>query len=143
MKKKRMIAMGLAMGLTLALTGCTTPYERKDVAAYVQDKLGLTDAVVAEERREVHGEDDYTDYIWDVTEADGTVFCVLDDYYWGMESVQNSLRDNWNEVHIRQYLDQADLTGFRVEADEDEMSIVTQVGGFAGRTELREPRSTA
>ena len=84
-------------------------------------------------------DDDYIDHLWEVTEADGTVFYVLDDYYYGMEWVTNSLSNNWNDVHVKEYLDQADTSGFDIDEPDEQhfMASVELTGTYRTRDELR------
>lgn len=142
--RKRIFLAGLLVFLMLAMvmmTGCTKNYDRSDIKQYVKDELGLKGFSVSKEPTEVTNPDDgYTDYLWEVTESDGTVFYVLDDYYYGMEWVTNSLRNNWNAVHVREYLQQADTSGFEIEepGEDDLMASVALTGTYRTRKELLE-----
>lgn len=126
--------------ILLSLTACTKKYGRNDVEKYVRDTLGLKGFTVSRTCQDIVDSEGYTDHLWTVTESDGTVFNVLDDYYYSLEWVSNSLRDNWNNVHVRQYLGTADLTGFEIDdpGKEHPMAGVTLTGTYRSRSELHE-----
>ena len=79
------------------LSGCTTKYEQKDIYDYIEENYALEDVKVSKERTELTGEDDYTDYLWEIT-ADDIKFRVLDDYHWGMETLTNHLTDEYSPI---------------------------------------------
>lgn len=140
--KKLNILPGLLLVMTTAviLTSCTKEYDRGDIAQYVEDELGLSGFTVSRTYTEVTDPDDeYIDHLWEVTEADGTVFYVLDDYYYGMEWVSNSLSNNWNDVHVREYLSRADTSGFDIDVPDEQhfMASVELTGTYRTRDELR------
>ena len=83
------------------LSGCTKDYGRNDIGDYVKERCGIRSFKVSKEPAEVTSDEDtYTDYLWTVTEKDGTEFHVLDDYHWGMEALVNSLRTDYFSVHL-------------------------------------------
>ena len=129
----------MTLAVMLILCGCTTKYDRGDIEKYVRDELGLRGFTVSRTYTEITNSDDgYTDHLWEVTEADGTVFFVLDDYYYSLEWVENTLRDNWSAVHVRQYLKGADLTGFSIDdpVEEHPMAAPEITGTYSSRSEL-------
>ncbi len=88
----------LFMSMTL-LSGCVTEYKRSDIQKIVREDMGIKNAVVSDTYREFEGEDGYTDRIWTITVNDsGLVFNIIDDYHWGMESLTNSLKNDYNEA---------------------------------------------
>ena len=137
--KRPILAILILMPLLL-LAGCTEKYGSKDVEQYVRDELGLSGFTVSDTCRDITDEEGYTDHLWEVTESDGTVFYVMDDYYYAMEWVENSLRNNWNETHVRKYLADADLTGFEIDdpGEEHPMAGVELTGTYSKRGELHD-----
>ena len=134
------ISLILIMIACVILSGCTNEYDRKDIEKYVRDDLGLTGFTVSRSYTEIKDDDGYTDHRWEVTESDGTVFYVLDDYYYSFEFVTNSLRDNWNAVHVQKYLSTADLSGFDLDVPDEKhfMASVEITGTYSSRKELHE-----
>ena len=96
--KRCFVLLFFMVGL-LYLTGCTTDYDRDDIEKWIQEELQISGVSVARQYREVKGSDGYTDRLWDVIVPEtGLRFHVLDDYYWGMESMSNSLSTDYNEA---------------------------------------------
>lgn len=104
MLRKRKILTAVLSGLLIfCLTGCTTRYDRQDIGDYVKETIGLSEIAISETYRAQKGEDTYTDKIWTVKDRDsGLVFHVIDDFYWGMETMRNRLVSDYNEsvVHF-------------------------------------------
>ncbi len=127
-----------AMILCLLLCGCTKDYGHSDIEDYVRNELGLTGFRVSQEAEEEHSaDDDYTDYLWTVTESDGTVFHVLDDYHWGMEAVTNSLRNDRNDVHKLIFFENTPHGDLAVEDHvSEQLHYVIYTGSFSTRSEL-------
>ena len=97
--------------VVVLLSGCTTKYEQKDIYDYIEENYALEDVKVSKERTELTGEDDYTDYLWEIT-ADDIKFRVLDDYHWGMETLTNHLTDDYEDVMLKKYYDSKILPHF-------------------------------
>ncbi|MBR3310901.1 MAG: hypothetical protein IKG15_03645 [Solobacterium sp.] len=134
MKKQQLCA--LLAGILLA--GCTKDYGPDDIRKYVKDQHGLKSFDLSEEPEEVKGEDDYTDYLWTVTEKDGTVFHVLDNYYWGMEAMTNSLWDDYNDVHLKKFYEETEHDLITLETEENEkMLSSTLAGTYTGRAGMQ------
>ena len=143
MENRRMaVVCALLTVLTMSvLTGCTKKYNRGDIRQYVEETLGLRDFTVSRTYKEVRGPgDEYIDHLWEVTESDGTVFYVLDDYAYGTEWVTNSLRNNWDAVHLRIYLKDADVSGFDIEEPDEKYIMAGPVlaGTYSTRKELKD-----
>lgn len=146
---------GLLLLLTVLLlcltTGCTEKNDRNDIKNYVREELGLRDFDVSETPRELTDtHDPYTSYLWTVTEADGTRFLVLDDYYYGAEHVANQLLNNRNDVLVKAFMEKyeaahkAPSSGsenpvIALEVDEElPLKPVSLIGHFRTRKELAE-----
>lgn len=131
----RTIFIVLSVSVIL-LSGCTTKYEQEDIHKYIQETYGLKDVTVSRERIEIVDEEGYTDYIWEVT-ADGIKFRVLDNYCWGMESVTNYLRDDYENVMLKKYYDENLLPHFTFdEKIENGLYQNKLVGTFSTKEEL-------
>ncbi len=130
----------LIMTALLSLTACTKKYDRNDIKKYVHEELGLKDFTVSRTCTDIIDDEGRTDHRWEVTESDGTVFYVLDDYYYTFEWVSNSLRNNRNAVRVREYLRTVDLTGFEIDdpVEEHPMASPELKGWYSSRSELHE-----
>lgn len=97
---KKIISLVIALFIISALfSGCVTEYDIDDIKKEVEENIGVKNAVVSPSYTEFEGEDGYTDKIWTVIIPDsGITFHVVDDHYWGMESVTNYLRNDYNEA---------------------------------------------
>lgn len=94
MKKSGMFLL-FSLLLPLCLSGCVEDYDKQDIEALVEEKIGITDFTVSDETYTFIESDGYEDIVWSVTDnALGITFHVVDDFGWGMESVSNYL---WND----------------------------------------------
>lgn len=91
-----------ALALLLSLTACTEDYDRGDILEMAREETGLSRLAISETYEEVTGEDGYTDRLWTLSTREGLVFHMLDDYYWGMESMSNSVRSDYHDVWLAQ-----------------------------------------
>lgn len=121
----------------LLLAGCTKEYKKSDIEEYVRKNLGLSGFRVSSSYETLEDEEGYKDRLWTVTEQDGTVFGVLDDYGWGMESVSNWLHDDRNAVRLIQLYEQTDHDRIELEAGRAELHYAQLTGTFRSRSELR------
>ena len=120
------------------LAGCTKEYKRSDIEDYVKKNLELKGFRVSSSYETIEDDEGYKDRLWTVTEEDGTVFYVLDDYGWGMESVSNWLHDDWNAVHLIQLYEQTDHSRIELESGRKELHYAQLAGTFRNRKELSE-----
>lgn len=135
----RALALAVAAACALALPGCVTEYDRDAIAEEAASILGGGRVLISQTYEEHEGEDGYTDRMWTVVVPEtGLTFHIVDDRYWGMESVTNTLRDDY--VASALALVEDDLPEFehlRIEFDRDEtLSVARVVGGFADAEEL-------
>lgn len=94
--RKIVLTVFLCLAAGAFLAGCTVHYDREDIEEYLVEQYGLTDFRVSDRPRELEGEDGYTDFQWTVTlKENGLQFRVVDNYYWGMESMANYLLDDY------------------------------------------------
>ena len=84
----------------ITLSGCTEEYDRADIIKYVTQNCDIKKFSVSKDYEEVEGDDGYTDKVWTVTVNgdDKLEFVVHDDFHWGMESLTNSLNDDYKYV---------------------------------------------
>ncbi len=121
------------------------PSSESKIAGYVSNNYGLSGFAVSERPQEQISDDDHEkgrhkDYLWTVTEKDGTQFTVKDYYYYSNAAFSSPRRliDNYNSVHAQKYLQQADCRGFTLRGDVNEFyNGIWLEGGFSTRRELR------
>lgn len=135
----RALALVAATACALLLPGCVTEYDRDDIAREAANILGGGQVLVSRTYEEYEGEDGYTDRVWTVIVPEsGLTFSIVDDRYWGMESVTNTLRNDY--VASALALVEDDLPEFEhlhVELDTDEaLSVARVVGSFSDTDEL-------
>lgn len=82
----------------LSLGGCVKKYTRNDIKSYAKKITGRTNLTVSENYQEIQeDEEGYLDHLWTVVDEDSKVtFHVLDDFYWALEEVENSLLNDYN-----------------------------------------------
>lgn len=143
-------AAGAAVLVFVSLfSGGDEPSSRSKIADYVEKNCAISGFTVnSEPLKTVCSDDckagndhtDHYDYVWTVTEADGTQFKVRDYYYYSNAAFSGNRRkvDNYNSVHALKYLRQADCRGFILRGDvNDFYNGIWLEGGFADRRELR------
>ena len=97
---KKIISAAMVLCIaSIILSGCVTDYEISDIEKEISENIGVKNAIVFPVYTEFKGEDGYTDRIWTAEIPDsGIEFHVIDDYHWGMESVTNYLKTDYNEA---------------------------------------------
>ena len=96
--KKKLFLVSVISVLFISLfvlTGCTKKHTVDDIKDYIENEIGITNYKLDKEPTEKQDDDDYTDYYWHVKYKE-IEFDIIDDYYWGMESLTNTLFDNFN-----------------------------------------------
>lgn len=136
-----LLCLLLVCSAILPMTGCTTKkYNRRDIYKYVQEVCGLESFTVSKEPILIEGEDGYTDRLWTVIVQDGSelTFHVLDDFHWGMESVTNDLRTDYDAVVLKQIAGDYTFTDMKLEHDTNDafMESAILTGDFESREEL-------
>ncbi|MCR5795754.1 MAG: hypothetical protein K6G61_10480 [Solobacterium sp.] len=129
----------LTAALSLVLSGCTTKYEKKDIEKYVRDLTGSIFFIVSDTPEDITGEDGYTDHLWTVQEPGGIEYRVLDNYYWGMEAMTNSLYTDRDYVLAKRYFESKGHRDLVLEETVDERMLQVQAAGtFTDREGLRQ-----
>ena len=110
----------------LCLCGCTKKYTDDDVNDFIREKLNIADFEILSGPEDVKGEDGYTDQMWTVSTDvfgldEALVFHVYNDYFYGMEWVQNNLE---SDLYYQKQL--ILLEGFQVP---DGITIETHMDG--------------
>lgn len=139
----RKVALLAATLCALALPGCVTDYDRDDIAERAASILGGGHAYVSRTYEEHEGEDGYTDRVWTVVVPEtGLEFHIVDDRHWGMETLTNSLRDDYvASVLALVENDLPESAHLRLEFGTDEaLSVARVVGSFRDALELAECR---
>ena len=83
-----------------SLSGCVKKYTRSDIRSYARKITGRPNLTVSENYQEIQeDEEGYLDHLWTLVDEDSKVtFHVLDDYYWALEEVENSLLNDYNSA---------------------------------------------
>ena len=109
----------LILVCVVLITGCTKKYDNGDIKEYVKEldvfKTSSNTFKVSKESFFVVGEDGYKDNIWTVNakiDGEKIVFYVIDDYYYGSESVDNKLRSTYNYQAYVNAVDGIDIDDF-------------------------------
>lgn len=97
---KKIISYAMVLCIaSMIFSGCVTDYEKSDIEKEISENIGVKNAIVFPVYTEFKGEDGYTDRIWTAKIPDsGIEFHVIDDYHWGMESVTNYLKNDYDEA---------------------------------------------
>ena len=95
--------------LIVLLTGCSKKHNRSDVISYIETKLGLKGYELSDKFEEVKDSEGYTDYYWHVKYKD-IEFNVIDNYYYSMESISNSIMSDYEETVIKYYINKTNST---------------------------------
>lgn len=137
--RKSVFAM-ICILFSLCLCACTTEYERDDIAQLIKNDMGISDFILSEDYRAVEGEDGYTDKIWSVSIPDsGVEFHIIDDFYWGMEAVTNTLYNDYPRAvlfHVKDKLPKTDYLTIRSETDRYGIFQGSIIGQFENPEEL-------
>lgn len=107
----RKIILGLLISVSLiSIIGCTKNYDRNDIINYVNEELKIMDIQVSKTYKEIIDEEGYTDKIWTVLDKENNItFHVLDDFYYGMESVTNHLSNDYDESAFIELYNEMDV----------------------------------
>ncbi len=100
MKKKIFIITIIACLFTLV--GCTKDYDEEDVNDYIKDTIGIKNYSLDKNPKEKTDSDSYTDYYWHVKYED-IEFDVIDNYFYGLERVENKLETNFDQKVLDYY----------------------------------------
>lgn len=137
MRKSKILIVLLCC--VLLMGGCVKDYDRNDIIQMLKDTYDLKKFTVSREAEEVTGDDGYTDYLWTVRMQDDSeiVFHVLDNHFWGMESLSNRLDSDYDSA-VLQYLFQ-EYDRFRLLSLEDGSDVMLEcrlAASFETRKEL-------
>lgn len=91
----------------LLFTACTTDHDQHDIEHFVKTALQIRNFKVSPDVKKYTGEDSYEDEVWTVrVPKTGLEFHVIDDFRWGMESLTNSLRTDYDAAVLDHIKDQ-------------------------------------
>lgn len=93
--KKKLIALFVLLCL-VGITGCTKNNGSNDIKNYLENTIGIKNYTLSNNPTEKKDSDGYTDYYWHV-KYKNIEFDIIDDYHYGMESVTNSLKSDYNQ----------------------------------------------
>ena len=104
MKKRILILSFCLCFCSVLFSGCVHEYNKSEVSKYVKEQIGLKHIIVSKTSREDSSDTEYKDKIWDVKDLDHDIsFHVFDDRTWGLESVVNSLKDDYDFAYLKHY----------------------------------------
>ena len=135
---KKCAALAAAVSIVIGAAGCTKDYGRNDISDYVKETCGIRRFNVSRTSEKITSDkDEYTDYLWTVTEPDGTVFHVLDDYHWGMEALVNTLKTDYFDVHLINAYPQLPHNRLELEYElQNGLYWAELIGSFSSREQL-------
>lgn len=124
--------------LSFLFTACAKEYTKEDVEKYVKESIGVKHFEVSDNFDSVEGEDGYIDNKWTVKVLDDSniTFSVLDDFYWGMESVGNSLEDDYNDCVLEHFAKDYEFSNLKLEIEREEIVSRKISGSFKNKKEL-------
>lgn len=141
--KKRILLLSFCLFFcSLIFSGCVHEYNKSEVSKYVKEEIGLKHIIVSKTSREDPSDTEYKDKIWDVKDLDHDIsFHVYDDRTWGLESVVNSLKDDYDFAYLKHYYPSISNKDSNIkfidESDSDHIYAYLQFG-FNDYSELKE-----
>lgn len=138
MKILSKIGSALLMIGTLFCSGCVKDYTTEDALNYVKKQYNLRHVKALDDGIEQEGSDGYTDTLWTMYDEDYDItFHVLDDVFYGMESVANTLRTDYeDQVFLKMAKTDPNLE--YISEVSDGMNYVCISGSFKTRNELKQ-----
>ena len=92
--------------IVVGITGCTKEYTADDIKSYAKETLSIRRVTVDIIPHEYKDEDGYTDILWTVKDKKNNItFHVLDNTFYGVESVTNMLLDDYDDCVFAAYAD--------------------------------------
>lgn len=100
------LTLSFLLFIATGITGCTKEYTADDIKAYAKDTLSIRRVSVDQTPQEYKDEDGYTDILWTVKDKKNNItFHVLDNTFYGVESVTNMLLDDYDDSVFAAYAD--------------------------------------
>lgn len=84
------------------LTGCAKKQDVRDIKNYIENTIGIRGYTLSNTAEQKNDKDGYTDYYWHV-KYKAIEFDVIDNYYYGMESVTNTLQTDFDQKVLSYY----------------------------------------
>lgn len=137
---KKLSVLGiLCLFLLTSLGGCVKDYTRKDIKKYVRNQCGIWLFAASVKPEESMGEDGYTDLMWTIYRPNKLHFHVLDDRYWGLETLTNRLWTDYDDVMLKHYSEHYDFEHLFLESHEEQQMVCSRLkASFRSRSELRD-----
>ncbi len=130
----------LIAALILSLTGCAATYDQNDIKSYVKNELHISKCTVYPETTQFVDEDGYTDKVWRVSiPKTGMEFHVIEDAHWGMESLANTLRTDFDQAYldyVKSELPKFNYLKINTAIDENGLYSANIIGKFSSKDEL-------
>ena len=126
--------------IVVGITGCTTEYTADDIKSYAKETLSIRRVTVDKTPHEYKDEDGYTDILWTVKDKkNNIIFHVLDNTFYGVESVANMLLDDYDDSVFAAYADKlpTDILSYEItESDQTHLTNAEIVAEYTNETEL-------
>ncbi len=126
--------------VVVGITGCTKEYTADDIKAYAKDTLSLRRVDVEQTPQDYKDDTGYTDVLWTVIDKKNhIIFHVLDNTFYGVESVTNMLLDDYDDCVFAAYADKLPTDILSYEITENNQTHLTNaeiVAEYTNETEL-------
>lgn len=136
-----LLTLCILLSTATGITGCTKEYTADDIKAYAKDTLSIRRVSVNQTPQEYKDEDGYTDILWTVKDKKNNItFHVLDNTFYGVESVANMLLDDYDDSVFAAYADKLPSNILSYEITENDQTHLTNaeiVADYTNQTELR------
>ena len=124
--------------VVVGITGCTKEYTADDIKSYARETLSIRRVTVDKIPHEYKDEDGYTDILWTVKDKkNNIIFHVLDNTFYGVESVANMLLDDYDDSVFAAYADKlpTDILSYEI-TESDHLTNAEIVAEYTNETEL-------
>ena len=139
-----LLTLCILLSMVAGITGCTKEYTADDIKAYARDTLSIRRVSVNQTPQEYKDEDGYTDILWTVKDKKNNItFHVLDNTFYGVESVANMLLDDYDDSVFAAYADKlpSNILSYEItqntENDQTHLTNAEIVADYTNQTELR------
>lgn len=126
--------------IVVGITGCTKEYTADDIKSYAKETLSIRRVTVGIIPHEYKDEDGYTDILWTVKDKKNNItFHVLDNTFYGVESVANMLLDDYDDSVFAAYADKlpTDILSYEItESDQTHLTNAEIVAEYTNKAEL-------
>lgn len=138
--KRYILTLCFLLFIVVGITGCTKEYTADDIKSYAKETLSIRRVTVDIIPHEYKDEDGYTDILWTVKDKKNSItFHVLDNTFYGVESVTNMLLDDYDDCVFAAYADKLPTDILSYEITENNQTHLTNaeiIADYTNETEL-------